>query len=71
VGQGSMDLNELAKDTDMWRVLVNAVMNLRVPQNSGNFLTSYKIVRFSRRNLHHGVSKYLNKYSFYMFRPLI
>jgi len=33
-------------------------MNLRVPWNVGNFLTSCKPVNFSRRTLHHGVSKY-------------
>ena len=41
-----------------WRMLVSAVMNLRVPWNAGNFLTSCKPVSFSRRTLHHGVSKY-------------
>jgi len=33
-------------------------MNLRVPWNAGNFLTSCKPVSFSRRTLHHEVSKY-------------
>jgi hypothetical protein len=31
VGSGDVDWIELAQDTDRWRALVNAVMNLRVP----------------------------------------
>ena len=34
-----MDWIDLAQDRNRRRELVNGVMNLRVPQNSGNFLT--------------------------------
>ena len=39
VGCGNMDWIAVAQERDRWRALVNAVMNLRVPQNAGNFLT--------------------------------
>jgi hypothetical protein len=37
---GDVDWNDLALDRDRWWALVNVVMNLRVPKNVGNFLTS-------------------------------
>jgi hypothetical protein len=55
-GGGGMDWIDVAPTTDRWQALVNAVMNLRVPYNVGNFLTSCELVSFSRRTVLHGVS---------------
>ena len=56
VGCGSIDWIELAQYRERWQALVNAVMNLRVPRNVGNFLTSSEPVSFSRTLLN-GLSK--------------
>jgi len=39
VGCGGMDWIDLAQDGDGWWALVNAAMNLQVPQNVGNLTT--------------------------------
>ena len=40
VGRGGVDWIELAQGRERWRALVTAVMNIRVPLNAGNFLSS-------------------------------
>jgi hypothetical protein len=40
IGFGDVDWIHLAQDRDRCRAVVNTVMNLRVPLNAGNFLTS-------------------------------
>jgi hypothetical protein len=47
VGCGVADWIDLALDRDRWRALVYMVMNLRVPYNAGNFLSSLGHFSFS------------------------
>ena len=56
MGWRGMDGIGLAQDRDRWWALVNAVMNLHVSLDAGNFLTSSGPVSFSRRTFLHGVS---------------
>jgi hypothetical protein len=46
---GGTDWINLAVDRNQWRALVNTVLNLRVPQNSEKFLSSWTTGGFSRR----------------------
>jgi hypothetical protein len=39
IGWGGMDWIDLAQDRDQWRALVNTIMDVRVPQNVGKFLS--------------------------------
>jgi hypothetical protein len=50
-----MDWICLAQDRDRWLALEDAVTNLTVPQNAGNFLSRQGPVCFSGRTLFHGV----------------
>ena len=70
VGCGYMDWIGLVQDRDRWRTLVSAVMNLRVPWNAGNFLTTCKPVSCSRGTLHRGVSCFSRWVFFYLRYPL-
>jgi hypothetical protein len=40
MGDGGTDWIDFAKDRGKWQALSNVVMDLQVPRNAGNFLTS-------------------------------
>ena len=50
VGCGGVDWIKVAQDRDRWWALVNVVMNLRVPQIAGNFLTRCKTSYFLKKD---------------------
>jgi hypothetical protein len=49
---GGMDWINLAQDTDLWRALVNMVMDIRVLQNVGKLLCSWATGGYSTTQLH-------------------
>jgi len=53
---GKCGLDSSGSDREQWRVHMNTLMNLRVPLQAGNFLTSWAIISFWRSTLLCGVS---------------
>jgi hypothetical protein len=49
IGWDGMDWIDLAQDRDLWRALVNMVMNLQVPQIAGKLLSNCTSGSLSRR----------------------
>jgi hypothetical protein len=56
IGWSGMDWIDLVRNRDQWRAVMNAVMNLRVPQNVAESLSSCTTGGFSRRAQRHEVS---------------
>jgi len=48
-----MDWTDLDKDKDRWYALINVVINLRIPSNSGKYLTGSGRVSFLGSTLLH------------------
>jgi hypothetical protein len=61
LGWGGMNWIDVTEDKGQWRSLLNTVMNLRSPQNVGNFLNILMTTCFSRRTQLHGVSQLVSQ----------
>jgi hypothetical protein len=59
-GWQSVDWLHLAEGMEKWLPLVKAVMNIRSPKDTGNFLIISGIIFFSRRPLLHRVSQLIS-----------
>jgi hypothetical protein len=49
IGWDGVDWMDMAQDRGQWRACVNTVLNLRVPQNAGKFLSGCTIGGSSKR----------------------
>jgi hypothetical protein len=56
IGWEDVDWMHLDEDRDQWQAVANRAMNLRFPQQAGNFLIRKVIISFSRRTLLRGVN---------------
>jgi hypothetical protein len=66
VGCGGMDWIGLAQDRGSCWEFVTVLLNLQVPQNAGNFLTTLELVSFSKTLLQ-GVSDSTGPKYMYIF----
>jgi hypothetical protein len=64
IGWGGMDWIDVAQDMDQWMVVVNTVMNVRVPENVGKFLSGCATGGFSRRAQLHVVIQVVEERSY-------
>lgn len=55
-----MDWIHQAQNRGQWQAYVSTVINLWVPYNAGNFLTSWTAVSFSRRIMFHRVKGFVD-----------
>jgi hypothetical protein len=52
IGWGDVDGIGLSQDRNRWRALVNSVMNLPVPENTGKFFNGFTTGGLSSTQLH-------------------